>query len=68
MSVEFQYRNPTGNKNRRKKLKDRLKRMIDNSDASGGYKVFLKQNLVSIMQEYAELWECRLAEVENDMG
>ncbi|HGM4941607.1 TPA: hypothetical protein ACKPW5_001028 [Serratia marcescens] len=59
MGVEWQYRNPVSNKNRRKKLKDRMKRLIDNADLQGGKKVFLKQGLAEIMQEYAELWECR---------
>lgn len=59
MSIPSHYRMPVTNHNRRKKLKERLKRMIDTSDASGGQKVFLKANLMSLMQEYAELWECR---------
>jgi len=59
MTIPAHYKNQATNKNRRKEMKERMKRMIDNSDASGGYKVFLKQNLISIMQEYAELWECR---------
>ncbi|MBH3138789.1 hypothetical protein I5M99_18450 [Serratia marcescens] len=59
MGVEWQYRNPVSNKNRRKKLKDRMKRLIDNTELQGGKKVFLKQGLAEIMQEYAELWECR---------
>ena len=59
MSIPAHYREADINKNRRKKLKERLNRLIDNSDASGSQKVFLKQNISSLIQEYAELWECR---------
>ncbi|ENQ9598406.1 hypothetical protein ACS6OG_02295 [Enterobacter hormaechei subsp. hoffmannii] len=59
MSIPSHYRQKNVNKNRRSKLKERLKNLIDKSDASNGNKVFLKQNIASLMQEYAELWECR---------
>lgn len=59
MSIPSHYRQDGVNKNRRKKLKERLKRLIDNSDASSSNKSFLKQNISTLMQEYAELWECR---------
>lgn len=62
MSIPNNYRRQPTNKNRRQTLKDRLKRLIDNSSVSGSEKVFLKQNLLSILQEYAEVWECRNAE------
>lgn len=48
------------NKNRRREMKDRVKRYIDNSSMPGSEKVFVKQVILSIMQEYAELWEHRL--------
>lgn len=59
MTIESHYKDATTNKNRRKKLKERFKRFIDNSEMAGNQKVFLKQNLMEMMQEYAELWECR---------
>ncbi|QHJ79404.1 MAG: hypothetical protein [Caudoviricetes sp.] len=59
MSIPSHYRLPITNHNRRKTLKARLRRLIDSSDASNGQKVFLKSCLVSLVQEYAELWECR---------
>lgn len=53
------------NKNRRKEMKDRVKRYIDNSSMRGDEKVFVKQVILSIMQEYAELWEHRLPKTEE---
>ncbi len=49
----------TTNKNRRKKLKDRMKRIIDNSSIPESEKVFINAQLRTILQEYAELYEVR---------
>ncbi len=54
------------NRNRRRKLQDRLKRLIDNSSLPGHEKVFLRQNIKALMQEYAELWEHRLPKTEEN--
>lgn len=35
------------------------------SDTGGDEKVFVKQVILSIMQEYAELWEHRLPKTEE---
>ncbi|CFR14706.1 Uncharacterised protein [Yersinia frederiksenii] len=59
MAIPSHYRNTKTNKNRRDTLKERFKRIINNADMPGNQKVFLTQNLMVIMQEYAELWECR---------
>lgn len=59
ISPNSHYRDPNTNRNRRRKLKDRLKNLIDKSDMTGGQKCFLKESLMPLMQEYAELWECR---------
>ncbi|MBN5183231.1 hypothetical protein JY469_21630 [Serratia marcescens] len=59
MAIPRHYRHPDINRNRRSKLKERMKRLIDNTDLQGGQKVFIKQGLAAILQEYAELWECR---------
>lgn len=59
MAIPRHYMQKNINKNRRKKLKERMKRVIDNSSIAGSEKVFIKQALSSILQEYAELWECR---------
>ncbi|EKN6013188.1 hypothetical protein DVQ57_00795 [Yersinia enterocolitica] len=59
MAIPYHYRNAKINKNRRSTLKERFKRIINNADMPGNQKVFLTQNLMGIMQEYAELWECR---------
>ncbi|UYL84959.1 hypothetical protein pEaSNUABM56_00257 [Erwinia phage pEa_SNUABM_56] len=48
-------------------MKDRVKRYIDNSSMPGSEKVFVKQAILSIMQEYAELWEHRLPKTEEKM-
>lgn len=55
------------NKNRRQTMKDRAKRIIDNSSMPGNEKLFVKQAILSIMQEYAELWEHRLPKTEEKM-
>ncbi|WP_261153869.1 hypothetical protein [Serratia ficaria] len=59
MAIPRHYRHPDINRNRRSTLKERMKRLIDNTDLQGGQKAFLKQGLAAILQEYAELWECR---------
>lgn len=59
MGISKHYKYDPTNKNRRKKLKERAKRLIDNTDMPGNQKVFLKLSLISLLQEYAELWECR---------
>ena len=50
------------NKNRRHKLKERMARLIDNSSLRNDEKAFLKPLLVSILREYAELYEYRNGE------
>lgn len=65
MAIPNNYRQSGTNQNRRRTLKDRMKRVIDNSTMPGSEKVFVKQQIMSIMQEYAELWECRSAEKEG---
>lgn len=65
MAIPNNYRQSGTNQNRRRTLKDRMKRVIDNSDIPGSEKLFIKQQIMSIMQEYAELWECRSAEKEG---
>ncbi|MBN3186094.1 hypothetical protein GT391_02005 [Pectobacterium brasiliense] len=57
--VETQYRSKEGNKNRRSTLIERFKRTIDKSDLPGNQKVFLKQNLLNILHEHSNLYECR---------
>lgn len=42
-------------KNRKKKLFERMNRLIDNSSLSGSEKVFLKGNLKSIAQELIDI-------------
>lgn len=65
MAIPNHYRQSGTNQNRRRTMKDRMKRVIDNSSMPGNEKVFVKQQVMSIMQEYAELWECRSAEKEG---
>lgn len=57
--VEPQYRSENGNKNRRSTLVERFKRIIDKSSLHGNEKVFLKQNLLNILHEHSNLYECR---------
>ncbi|MDF7627675.1 hypothetical protein PUG46_19355 [Erwiniaceae bacterium L1_55_4] len=59
MGIPNYYKRQPTNKNRRQTLKDRLNRLIDNSSVPSSEKVFLKQNILPILQEYAELWACR---------
>lgn len=59
MSISQHYKYDPTNKNRRKKLKERAKKLVDKMDMPNNQKVFLKQSLMSILQEYAELWESR---------
>lgn len=59
MSVQYQYHDPVTNRNRRKKLKERMRRLVDKADMPNNQKVFLKLSLSSIIEEYANLWEVR---------
>jgi len=59
MGIPRHYKFDPTNRNRRRHLKDVIKREINNSSLIGDKKNFLRGYILSVMQEYAELWEAR---------
>lgn len=57
---------PNTNRNRRKLLKERMLRYINNSSLPPSEKNFIKPLLLSILQEYAELYEVRRGNVQDN--
>lgn len=52
-------------KNRKKKLKERMIRVIDNSSLKGGEKVFFKQAMKSIMDEMMQIYDVHGNSIKN---